>query len=39
VLGKGNEALGHAGWAASVRIVLLPLLVFGLMWAAPRGAT
>jgi len=38
-LGKVNEALGHPGRAASVRIMLLPVLIAGLAWAAPRGAT
>lgn len=37
-LGKVNEALGHPSRAASVRIVLLPFFLIGLMWAAPRGA-
>lgn len=38
-LGKVNEAFGHPSRAASVRLVLLPMLIFGLFWAAPRGAT
>jgi len=38
-LGKVNDMLGHPGRAASVRIVLLPALILGLAWAAPRGAT
>lgn len=38
-LGKVNEAFGHPSRAASVRIILLPMLIVGLMWAAPRGAT
>ncbi len=37
-LGKVNEALGHPSRGASARILLLPMLVIGLMWAAPRGA-
>jgi PST family polysaccharide transporter len=37
-LGKVNESLGHPSRASSIRIVLLPMLVIGLMWAAPRGA-
>jgi O-antigen/teichoic acid export membrane protein len=37
-LGKVNEALGHPSRAASVRIVLLPFFLIGLVWAAPRGA-
>lgn len=38
-LGKVNEAFGHPSRAASVRLVLLPMLILGLFWAAPRGAT
>jgi PST family polysaccharide transporter len=38
-LGKVNEAFGHPSRAASVRIVLLPVLILGLAWAAPKGAT
>ena len=37
-LGKVNEALGHPSRAASVRIVLLPIFLIGLVWAAPQGA-
>jgi PST family polysaccharide transporter len=35
---KSNDAIGRPAWGLGIRALFLPMLLAGLVWAAPRGA-